>query len=323
MMTTAAEEVEPTDLLHRDAAGGTSLTFASFAAHGDLGWFSQYMDRAPWLPGSAALTRLAFAAPAARKDVARHGARRSLVERLQIAPSEAYNLWERLCGEEFADAYLLAVTASEGQRRRVRGRVRRTLLLQGKPRFCAKLTGPGRIGFLTSIFPEARFVHVIRDPRAVVDSLLRVRFWRETGRYTQPAWRGGLTDADLAAWHRYDTPEALAAVQWGAVLRTTRAEAATLRPGAYRELHYEDFVTDPVRRLRELFEFADLADDPNAHEFVAKRLRVRDLSQGWRERLPAERVGEIEQLLAGPMADLGYEPAGKANGAGPQGPASS
>ena len=194
------------------------------------------------------------------------------------------------------DSYLLSVTASEGQRRRVRGRVRRTLLLQGKPRFCAKLTGPGRIGFLTSIFPEARFVHVIRDPRAVVDSLLRVRFWRETGRYTQPAWRGGLTDADLAAWHRYDTPEALAAVQWGAVLRTTRAEAATLRPGAYRELHYEDFVTDPVRRLRELFEFADLADDPNAHEFVAERLRVRDLSQGWRERLPAERVGEIEQL---------------------------
>ena len=88
-------------------------------------------------------------------------------------------------------------------------------------------------------------------------------------------------------------------------------------------MHYEDFVTDPARRLRELFEFADLADDPNAHEFVAERLRVRDLSQGWRERLPAERVGEIEQLLAGPMADLGYEPAGTTNGVGPEGPASS
>ena len=96
-----------------------------------------------------------------------------------------------------------------------------------------------------------------------------------------------------------------------------------MRPGAYRELHYEDFVTDPVRRLRELFEFADLADDPNAHEFVAKRLRVRDLSQGWRERLPADQGRRDRAASRRPMTDLGYERAGKANRGGPHGPASS
>ncbi len=55
MMTTAAEEVDRPIFFIGMPRGGTSLTFASFAAHGDLGWFSQYMDRAPWLPGSAAL----------------------------------------------------------------------------------------------------------------------------------------------------------------------------------------------------------------------------------------------------------------------------
>lgn len=286
--------------------GGTTIMFAGFAANRALGWFSQYMERFPSVPGIAALNRMTTILPGTRKAVARRGEARPLRSRSQIAPVEAYGIWSRCCGEEFIDGYLLGVTATPPQRRCMRRRVRRTLLLQGKPRFAAKLTGPGRIGYLTSIFPEACFVNVVRDPRAVVESLMRVPFWRETSRYREPAWHGGLAEDDLQALKTSANPEALAAVQWRAVLRTTREEAARIARGRYTEAKYEDFIADPHRTLSALFDFAGLSDDPTAHGFLDDRLGLRDLSQGWRERLSEERIGEIEGLLEQPMRELGY-----------------
>ena len=89
--------------------------------------------------------------------------------------------------------------------------------------FAAKLTGPDRIGFLSSIFAKAVLVKV------------KGAIWRDTFRYYEPAWTGGLSTEDIAAWKRVETPEALAAVQWRAVLRTTREEARSLGD-RYREM---------------------------------------------------------------------------------------
>jgi hypothetical protein len=294
---------------------GTSIVFGAFAAHEDLGWFSHYMNRFPAVPALALLGRLASLAPGTRKAVPRHGDPRRLVDRMKIAPTEAYGVWSRYCGEKFPLGYLLDVEATPTEARRVRRRVTTTTTLQGKPRFVAKLTGPGRIGYISSIFPDARFVHVIRDPRAVVDSLLRVPFWRDTYRRDQPAWRGGLSEQDVAAWERFGTPEALAAVQWGAVLRHTREEARRRDPRLYTEVRYEDFIAEPHETLTAMFAFADLHDDPGAHRFVDERLAVRDLRAGWRRRLSEEQVAVISTLLSEPMGELGYEdavPAGEA-----------
>jgi hypothetical protein len=275
---------------------GTSITFAAFAAHRDLSWFSNYMDRYPRVPGLAALSRLTQATSSTRKTVQRHGEPRGLAGRLRIAPSEAYNVWSRCCGEEFVLDYLLGRQASPRARRRARRRVRNTMRLQGKRRFATKLTGPGRISYLTSIFPDAQFVHVLRDPRAVVGSLMRVPFWRETFRYEQPAWRDGLTAGDLADWKRIGTPEALAAVQYRAVVRTTRAEAQALSASRYVELEYEEFIEDPHAKLDRLFAFAGLDEGREAHAFVDQRLGLLDRRESWRERLTPAEIEVIEEL---------------------------
>lgn len=287
---------------------GTTLVFAAIAFHRDLGWFSQYMDRFPRLVPLAALNRLLEARPSTRKGVLRYGEARTLGERMRIAPSEAYDVWSRCCGDDFVYDFLLGVEADPRSRERARRQVARTLSLQGKPRFAAKLTGPARIGYLSGIFPDARFVHVVRDPRSVTESLLRVPFWRDTFRLDSPAWRNGLSEEDLAAWHRHDTPEALAAVEWGAVLRTAREEAARHAEGRYLEIRFEDFVGDPHANLDRMFSFAGLDPDPGAHEALDRRLEIRDTSSIWKENLSPEQVAIVEELLAGEIRELGYGP---------------
>lgn len=286
---------------------GTTLTFAAFAAHPCVGFFSQYGQRFPRLPALAALSRLADVWPQARRGVSRASESRPLVDRLRIAPSENYRMWEHCCGHKFTSTFLLDVEATEGETRSLHSKVATTLRLQGKERFAAKLTGPARIGYLSSAFKDALFVHIVRDPRAVVDSLMRVALWRDTFRYREPAWGGGLTAADIAEWHAADdSPVALAAIEWRAVLDRAREEAASLEPDRYTEVRYEDFLADPHAFLKSSFAFCQLPPASEPHKFVDDRLELKDLTQGWRDRLSPEDVRATESLTSPAMQELGY-----------------
>jgi hypothetical protein len=165
---------------------------------------------------------------------------------------------------------------------------------------------------IRQLFPEARFVHLVRDGRDVALSM------RES------AWWGPKTLAETAAW-------------WSNTILTARAHGA----GApdYLEVRFEDLVLQPEATLRRICEFIDLrwnATMLRYHEQADERLkelvsfetesgehistnRVRDLHKLTREPLNASRIGiwrkemsraEIREfdLLAGPLLhEFGYE----------------
>jgi hypothetical protein len=290
---------------------GTTVMFAAFAAHPSLAWFSQYMHRFPRLTGLAALSRLADLWPDSRAGVARYGETWSIVNRLQLSPAESagddYGVWTHCCGEKLENSFLTDVEPTAEERGHLRSKVSTTLRLQGKDRFAAKLTGPLRIGYLSAAFEDALFVHVIRDPRAVVGSLMRVPFWRDTYRYDSPAWSGGLEEEDLQAWREGgESPVALAATEWRTVLERGRKEAAGLAPDRYTEIRYEDFIGSPVEGLGTMFDFTQLPYAQKPYDYVAERVEVRDLTESWRMHLSSDEVGAIETAAGSAMGEFGY-----------------
>lgn len=290
---------------------GTTLVFNSFAARPDLAWFSQHLSRLPGWPSVTVLTRLASGG--LRKSIDRSDRRRRWREKLRVGPSEAYGVWERYCGERFLYDFLLDERADDEQVRAVRELVAKLLRYQGRDRFATKITGPARIGYLTSIFPDARFLHVIRDGRAVVRSLLDVHFWGGTWREREPAWKGGLSEAELERWRELgEPPLALAALQWRAIVRSARAEAERLAPDRYAELRYEDFVASPEDVLERMTEFCELPRSREAHRFLAGRVDLRDMNYRWREAFDTTEVGLLEELIGDELESLGYEGADRA-----------
>jgi omega-hydroxy-beta-dihydromenaquinone-9 sulfotransferase len=293
---------------------GTTVTFSAFATHPDLGWFTQYTHRFPRLMALAALPRIAEAVPFSRAGVERNGETWSVVDRLQINPAESageeYGIWTHCCGRKMQDSFLVDVKPTAHERELLRSKVAATLRYGGKKRFATKLTGPARIGFLDAAFDDAIFVHVVRDPRAVVGSLLRVPFWRDTYRLTEPAWSGGLGEDDLREWREAgESAAALAALEWRAVLELARAEAAPLGPDRYREFRYEDFIAAPEEALDEIIGFAALPPDRAPYEYAAERVGIRDLTENWRERLTEDEVRTIEEHTRAEMGRFGYETA--------------
>lgn len=288
---------------------GTSVVFQAFAAHPDLAWLSQLHGRWPRWLSSAALSRTADLGLAFRRAKPRSNQVFRRLEQLKIGPDEAYGVFERCCGTKFTYGYLLDSEPTESETACLRRTVTRVARLQGKPRFVTKITGPARMGFLSAAFPEALFVHVLRDPRAVVRSLLRIGFWRDTFRLTQPAWQGGLDQDELAEWERYDrSPVALAAIEWCAVLRTARAEAEALPRARYHEIRYEDFVDDSAAVLDELIGFARLAHSGRPQRYLEQRFPLQDMNVQWRQGMSAEEAETVTEITHPRLAELGYEP---------------
>ncbi|MGH2799414.1 MAG: sulfotransferase family protein [Thermoleophilaceae bacterium] len=288
---------------------GTTVIFDAIASHPGVGWFSAQINRLPRLPVVLALSRLADLDASFRKAINRSDQRRSWREKLRVGPSESYGVWRHCCGEKFLYDHLLGIEATTQERRCVRSLAAKALRYQGKQRFAAKITGPARIGYLSSIFDDALFLHVVRDGRAVVQSLMNVHFWRDSWRERQPAWKGGIPASELARWRVLGgSPLALAAIQWSVVVQRAREEAALSAPSRYAEVRYEDFAADPHGVLDEITDFLDLARSPEIHEFVQARTEIRDMNYQWAERFEAAEIEMLNELMGDGLASFGYTP---------------
>jgi hypothetical protein len=143
---------------------------------------------------------------------------------------------------------------------------------QGKIRWADKSPDYAlMLDYIDILYPAAQIVHIVRDPRDVID-----------------AWRRfyGLTSVHRAAraWVRY--------------VGSAHAFAARQTGDKVMELRYEDLVRQPELVLRKLFdwlgepwsdrvlEFAD-----QSHSFGAPPLRVED--DGWAERNATVRTTSI------------------------------
>ena len=153
-------------------------------------------------------------------------------------------------------------------------------------------------------YPQAVAVHVIRDGRDVVASLLE-RGWLN-------AARTGADDARLAYGpHPRFWVEPERREEFGVVSDATRAAwawrryvtAASAVPERTVELRYEQLVSDPAAAA------APLADALGVEpELVAERLgQVHDRSAGrWRRDLTPDQLEDVEREAGETLVSLGY-----------------
>src|SRR6185369_15714927 len=94
---------------------------------------------------------------------------------------------------------LTADDAAPWLERRLRAFFDRRAEAEGRAVFMHKFTGWPRARLLAAVFPEAKFVHVLRDGRSVANSYVQVRWWQ--GYRGVPGWTfGHLSAEEQRAW---------------------------------------------------------------------------------------------------------------------------
>lgn len=280
---------------------GSTIVFEALARHEQLCWFSNFNDRYPRVAAASVVHRLydlPFLRNMRRGEKRQHKQGGSPINRYLPKPAESYNKWESMCGSKFRDDFLVGVKATPDERMRVRRAVGQVLFWHGKPRFATKITGPSRIEYLHSIFDDAIFVDVVRDGRAVVNSLLHSGFWEESGAFTQPKWSGGLPGDWGRQWEGYGgTPMALAAMQYRAIMEITQRERQLLGPDQYIRILYEDYTRDPQSVMDRILSFCDLGPSPNINRYVTEQGRYESMNTKYLKNFSKEDLEILEQIL--------------------------
>jgi hypothetical protein len=155
------------------------------------------------------------------------------------------------------------------------------------------------------MFPDAQFVAIVRDPRAVVASMKKL------------GW--------LDSW--YDGTVAGGVDRWLHAVRAGRQGLRRYRDDQLLEIRYEDLVDDPAGVLGHVCTFLGLAADgldamlqfhrgdtdiptPQRSRYHPKLMQpvTDDALQSWNGVLTLEEVAFIEQTTGREMAHYGYEP---------------
>jgi hypothetical protein len=247
---------------------GTTILYECIANHEEFAWVSRLSNYFPGLPFIENIERFFLhSGPWWNESESRI---EKIKAKLALRPVEGVRFWGHYLGEDFLLNFNPVLTDESVLA--LRRAVCRLVKCQKKKRFLGKITGPSRISVLRKIFPDALFIHVVRDGRAVVNSLMRVNFWGRKGGLHRAFWKNGLTSEDYATWETYDkAPVVLAALEWQRVVLETREKGATLAEDKYMELRYEDFVSNPHECLADIFRFAGVGQSMRAFDLLGER----------------------------------------------------
>ena len=286
---------------------GTTILFEAFAMLSSLGWLSNYSEMWPAWPSANILCPLLDNRLIRLRGNKKQYGRVVLGNRYLPQPVEAYNFWDRYTERDFSGSFLLGETASPDEATRVIRQIEHVLRYQRKKRFATKLTGPARIGYLSSIFNDAIFVNVVRDGRAVVHSLLNVKFWREKGGGEGPFWQGGLNEADIKCWiDSHKDPAILCALQWNKILELTQTESLKLEHDQFITVKYEDYIANPSDMLSSICRATGVAPPSNTLGQSGFTSPLTNQNTKYIDDMPNNTINRITEIMRPMLTANGY-----------------
>ena len=227
--------------------------------------------------------------------------------------SEAYSFWNSLFfgfRRPFRD--LEAYDVMPNVEEKFHNAIGKLMKYQGKGQFIAEYSGWSRIAFFNEIFPHCRFIHIVRDGRAVANSLLNVSYWK--GWEGIHKWRWGVPDNELLGiLDKYNYSYiALAAIQWKILVNNIMHKSKILSQDRFLTVRYEDMVNDPLEIANKCIDFIGVGRDFESFQKHLRRVKIIDANNNyfripsWRESLSANQIHILNDILKKELDHFSY-----------------
>jgi omega-hydroxy-beta-dihydromenaquinone-9 sulfotransferase len=279
---------------------GSTVVEEVLCRHPDVGFVSNVEDRFSLPPGAGRWNGSLY----------RHlPAAASQKGRLRFAPSEGYRALDRevspLIGTPFRD--LLSSDVTPWLERRARAFFLERAHAQDTDTFLHKFTGWPRAGFLARIFPTARFIHVVRDGRAVANSWLQMPWW--LGYNGPDNWQWGALPPELAAeWDASGRSfVVLAGLLWRLLIEAHDQARAELPNDRWLEVKYEDVATRPRDSFESLLDFCELEWEGTFERGFARHAFSASRTDAFRRDLESADVARLTRTLEQTLSAHAYD----------------
>ncbi len=190
--------------------------------------------------------------------------------------------------------------------------------LDGGLRFCEKTpTNALIIPFLARAFPDAQFIHIVRDGRDTSASHIKKPWLLASSKGSTVREPGGYLHGPFAQWwveperrQEFATTSDMHRVIWSwrryaeAGLRDGRA----LGSSRYLEIRFEALMADPAAQGARILDFLGITAPASRDAFLAALGRADPTAVGtWRHELTADDLAVIDADAGPLLRELGYE----------------
>lgn len=149
-----------------------------------------------------------------------------------------------------------------------------------------------RVKVLLEMFPDARFVHIVRDPFVVFPSTINLwkRLYKDEG-FQTPRYKGLEEHVFNTLLRMYEVFE---------------QDRALIPQGHFCEVRYEDLVADPIGQMRRIYEDLGLGGFEEARPALEKHMEGQADYKRNRYEIAPEIRDEIARRWSGYMTKYGY-----------------
>lgn len=228
--------------------------------------------------------------------------------RARFAPSESYRVLEREVGPIIVDPFrdLTAADATPWLTTRLQAFFAARAQRTASPVFLHKFTGWPRVGLLAEVFPDALFIDVTRDGRAVANSWLQMDWWR--GHRGPTEWHfGPLPEHLQQRWEDYDRSfPVLAALAWGMLIDAYDQSSPLVPRERWLSVRYEDVVADPRAGFGRMLQHMGLPWSDGFERGFSQYRFSSGRTDAYRRDLRPEDVAAMESVIGGQLARLDY-----------------
>jgi hypothetical protein len=272
---------------------GTTILNYLLSMHPDLCWTSNVSMRLPYVPFAPITQRVLDMGEFGWRQKKKILARKTGA--LHVSPVEAKSTYDRIGLRR--DIKLTEEHYTPELDARFRKVVERHLFWSGKPRFVSKETSNNqRYRLLNRLFPDAIFIHLVRDGRAVVNSIQN-KDWLPV---LDLWWTG---DKAIDRVKDYDDPIQLIGDHWKHNVEEL-LHGKDVAPGRYIELRYEELIDDVHSVLHKIVDFADLSDSERFFSLLPETLP--NMNEKWRTDLSSEQISALQKTIGSELQKLGY-----------------
>jgi len=278
--------IEKPIIIFGTGRSGTTVFHRMLSTHPRIAWLSGVCDKYPDKPTLNRVLMRALEFPLLNK-----------ILRKRISPSECYTFWEHYCkGFSTPCRDLLTSDVIEKNKNQIQ-HVMSEMITERKNRLLIKITGWPRLGFLSEVFEDAKFIHVLRDGRAVANSLIHVGFWM--GWRGPENWRWGpLSPTHEEEWNRYNRSFiVLAAIQWKILMDAVETAKEYVNDNNLLEIKYERLCSNQIEVFENIAEFSEL-EWTKGFERELRSFKLKNTNDKWERELNPNQRRELNEVLA-------------------------
>ena len=146
------------------------------------------------------------------------------------------------------------------------------------------------------IYPEAKFINVVRDGRDVISSILEKKFWPVTGSRRYPNTQKFSGEVTFEKVVNY----------WNILIDIGRLQESQLGAARWFNVRLEDITNDPERAFELVFDFLEISKAPAFFDGLRKRIRPAS-GERWKRDLSDAQVEKVMNVSGINLQRFGYQ----------------